>query len=67
MRKGIPADLRGEAWFHYSGAETKYHANAGVYQEHVRKAEEGKDENEFCDIIERGEFILYREDVASHC
>ncbi|KAM3578422.1 hypothetical protein VKS41_009167 [Umbelopsis sp. WA50703] len=53
VRKGIPADLRGEAWFHYSGAETKYQANAGVYQEHVRKAEEGKDENEFCDIIER--------------
>ncbi|KAI7847195.1 rab-GTPase-TBC domain-containing protein [Circinella umbellata] len=53
IRKGIPADLRGQAWLHYSGAETKKFANPGVYRDYVERAEAMGLENEFLDIIER--------------
>ncbi|ORY95752.1 rab-GTPase-TBC domain-domain-containing protein [Syncephalastrum racemosum] len=53
IRKGIPPELRGPAWFHYSGAEQKMANNPGVYQTYVRKAEKMGLQNEFLDIIER--------------
>lgn len=53
VRKGIPPQLRGKAWLHYSGAEAKMAANPGVYDKFVNKAEQLGDENEFADIIKR--------------
>lgn len=53
IRKGIPPQLRGKAWLHYSGAEAKMAANPGVYDKFVNKAEQLGDENEFADIIKR--------------
>ncbi|KAI9491015.1 rab-GTPase-TBC domain-containing protein [Zychaea mexicana] len=53
IRKGIPPDLRGQAWLHYSGAEAKKYANPGVYRGYVERAEAMGLENEFLDIIER--------------
>ncbi|KAF7725604.1 hypothetical protein EC973_009482 [Apophysomyces ossiformis] len=54
IRKGIPHELRGQAWLHYSGGEAKMQANPGVYAEYVHKAEKMGRENEYLDIIERG-------------
>ncbi|KAI9244281.1 rab-GTPase-TBC domain-containing protein [Phascolomyces articulosus] len=53
IRKGIPSDIRGQAWLHYSGGETKKFANPGVYRGYVERAEAMGLENEFLDIIER--------------
>ncbi|KAI8142407.1 rab-GTPase-TBC domain-containing protein [Fennellomyces sp. T-0311] len=60
IRKGIPAELRGQAWFHYSGAQAKSLANPGVYRGYVERAEAMGLENEFLDIIERGKLYLHR-------
>ncbi|KAG0170024.1 hypothetical protein DFQ28_004967 [Apophysomyces sp. BC1034] len=53
IRKGIPHELRGQAWLYYSGGEAKMQANPGVYDEYVTKAETMGRENEYLDIIER--------------
>ncbi|KAI7903218.1 rab-GTPase-TBC domain-containing protein [Cokeromyces recurvatus] len=53
IRKGIPPDLRGQAWLHYSGAKAKMEANKGLYFDLVKHAEEIGNENENLDIIER--------------
>ncbi|KAL1926539.1 hypothetical protein VTP01DRAFT_5660 [Rhizomucor pusillus] len=53
IRKGIPSEIRGQAWFYYSGAQAKFEANRGVYQEYVQKAEQLGLQNEFLDVIER--------------
>jgi hypothetical protein len=42
VRKGIPPEYRGAAWFWYSGAYTQLHRNPGLYQKLVRDSEAGK-------------------------
>ncbi|KAI8882359.1 TBC-domain-containing protein [Backusella circina FSU 941] len=51
IRKGIPRELRGKAWFHYSGASQN--RKPGVYIEYLNKATSMGHENEHLDIIER--------------
>ncbi|CDH56251.1 gtpase-activating protein gyp3 [Lichtheimia corymbifera JMRC:FSU:9682] len=53
VRKGIPHDLRGKAWMHYSGAKAKMETNAGLYQSLVRTAEAMGEHNEYAEIINR--------------
>ncbi|KAI8059933.1 rab-GTPase-TBC domain-containing protein [Gilbertella persicaria] len=53
IRKGIPPELRGQAWLHYSGAKSKMEANGGLYYELVDRAERMGTENENMDIIDR--------------
>ncbi|KAI9012135.1 rab-GTPase-TBC domain-containing protein [Phycomyces nitens] len=53
IRKGIPPELRGQAWFHYSGAKEKMAQNPGVYASLVEQAEAAGSENEHLEIIER--------------
>ncbi|KAI8967604.1 rab-GTPase-TBC domain-containing protein, partial [Mycotypha africana] len=53
IRKGIPVELRGQAWLHYSGAKAKLEANEGVYDKLIQKAEALGNNNENLDIIER--------------
>ncbi|CAO3587645.1 unnamed protein product [Absidia cylindrospora] len=53
IRKGIPSQLRGSVWFHYSGAKAKMGANPGVYDKFLIRAQGMGDDNEFADLIER--------------
>jgi hypothetical protein len=41
IRKGIPPEYRGAAWFWYSGAYTQLHRNPGLYNKLARQVEEG--------------------------
>ncbi|KAG2228534.1 hypothetical protein INT48_008464, partial [Thamnidium elegans] len=58
IRKGIPPELRGQAWLHYSGAKARMDANKGLYLDLVQRAEDLGSKNENLDIIERGKFRL---------
>ncbi|KAI9498622.1 rab-GTPase-TBC domain-containing protein [Zychaea mexicana] len=53
VRKGIPHDIRGKAWMHYSGAKDKMEANAGLYDSLVKTAEAMGEHNEYAEIINR--------------
>lgn len=53
IRKGIPSELRGQAWFYYSGGEAKQQVHPNVYQQLVAKAENMGENNESLDVIER--------------
>ncbi|KAI9276182.1 rab-GTPase-TBC domain-containing protein [Sporodiniella umbellata] len=53
IRKGIPSEMRGQAWLHYSGAKTKLESSRGLYDDLVQKAQEMGSKNEHMDIIER--------------
>ncbi|KAF9289982.1 hypothetical protein BGZ68_008183 [Mortierella alpina] len=54
IRKGIPPALRGEAWFHYSGAEDKCKANPGLFKRLLAQAKAKGTANEHAEVIERG-------------
>ncbi|KAL9552461.1 hypothetical protein MBANPS3_003760 [Mucor bainieri] len=71
IRKGIPPELRGQAWLHYSGAKEKMDANKGVYYDIVQQAEAMGSQNENLDIIERDLHRTFPENnrfrPESHC
>ncbi|KAJ1970659.1 hypothetical protein H4R35_005733 [Dimargaris xerosporica] len=53
IRKGIPAEIRGPCWFHYSGAARKYRDNPNNYRKLVQVYLRQGKQSEFADIIER--------------
>ncbi|KAF9183598.1 hypothetical protein BGZ51_003908 [Haplosporangium sp. Z 767] len=63
IRKGIPPALRGEAWFHYSGAEEKCKANPGLFKELVAQAKAKGSANEHAEVIERDLHRTFPENV----
>ncbi|KAG0232518.1 hypothetical protein BGW42_008138 [Actinomortierella wolfii] len=63
IRKGIPAALRGEAWFVYSGAKDKCDANPGLYNRLVNQAKRQGQANEHADVIERDLHRTFPENI----
>ncbi|KAF9426075.1 hypothetical protein BGZ94_006966 [Podila epigama] len=63
IRKGIPPALRGEAWFHYSGAEDKCKANPGVFKKLVALAKAKGSANEHAEVIERDLHRTFPENI----
>lgn len=57
VRKGIPRELRGKAWMHYSGAKTKMDANPGMYESLASKAADMGKDNEYAEVVYRGMYI----------
>lgn len=50
IRKGIPPEWRGAAWFWYAGGQKVLSKNAGLYEELVNKGLDSPDS----ELIERG-------------
>ncbi|OAQ31875.1 TBC-domain-containing protein [Linnemannia elongata AG-77] len=63
IRKGIPPALRGEAWFHYSGAEDKCKANPGLFKRLVAQAKAKGAANEHAEVIERDLHRTFPENI----
>ncbi|KAF8944486.1 hypothetical protein BGZ47_004176 [Haplosporangium gracile] len=63
IRKGIPPALRGEAWFHYSGAEDKCKANPGLFKRLVAQAKAKGATNEHAEVIERDLHRTFPENI----
>ncbi|GJJ76053.1 TBC1 domain family member 6 [Entomortierella parvispora] len=63
IRKGIPPALRGEAWFHYSGAEDKCNANPGLFKRLVNQAKLKGSSNEYAEVIERDLHRTFPENI----
>ncbi|KAF9275163.1 hypothetical protein BGZ74_004099 [Mortierella antarctica] len=63
IRKGIPPALRGEAWFHYSGAEDKCKANPGLFKKLVAQAKARGSSNEHAEVIERDLHRTFPENI----
>ncbi|KAF9086207.1 hypothetical protein BGX23_009056 [Mortierella sp. AD031] len=63
IRKGIPPALRGEAWFHYSGAEDKCKANPGLFKRLVAQAKVKGAANEHAEVIERDLHRTFPENI----
>ncbi|KAK3827798.1 MAG: rab-GTPase-TBC domain-containing protein, partial [Benniella sp.] len=63
IRKGIPPALRGEAWFHYSGAEDKCRANPGLFRKLVSQATEKGAAMEYAEVIERDLHRTFPENI----
>ncbi|KAG0000543.1 hypothetical protein BGZ79_005794 [Entomortierella chlamydospora] len=63
IRKGIPPALRGEAWFHYSGAEDKCNANPGLFKKLVAQAKAKGSANEHAEVIERDLHRTFPENI----
>ncbi|PMD63676.1 RabGAP/TBC, partial [Hyaloscypha bicolor E] len=53
VRKGIPPDWRGAAWFYYAGGPEMIAKHPGVYEDLVRKAAAGSVSETDDEIIER--------------
>ncbi|KAG0203736.1 hypothetical protein BGX28_004084 [Mortierella sp. GBA30] len=63
IRKGIPPALRGEAWFHYSGAEDKCKANPGLFKRLLAQAKAKGAANEHAEVIERDLHRTFPENI----
>ncbi|KAF9114416.1 hypothetical protein BGX27_010887 [Mortierella sp. AM989] len=63
IRKGIPPALRGEAWFHYSGAEDKCKDNPGLFKKLVAQAKAKGSTNEHAEVIERDLHRTFPENI----
>ncbi|KAI9771618.1 MAG: hypothetical protein M1840_001833 [Geoglossum simile] len=53
VRKGIPPEWRGSAWFWYAGGHTRLLKHPGLYHELVAKAERGEINEGDVELIER--------------
>lgn len=60
IRKGIPPEWRGAAWFYYAGGPAILGRNAGVYESLVRRAPKKAD----ADIIERDLHRTFPDNLA---
>ncbi|KAI8367410.1 rab-GTPase-TBC domain-containing protein, partial [Choanephora cucurbitarum] len=59
IRQGIPSEIRGKVWMHYSGASKKMEGNPDVYNSLVNTAIKMGEYNEHADMIQR-EIDLHR-------
>ena len=53
IRKGIPPEWRGNAWFLYAGGPERLHQNPGLYEKRLREAAQGKLVDNDQDAIEK--------------
>ncbi|KAG1585007.1 hypothetical protein G6F48_007537 [Rhizopus delemar] len=63
IRKGIPSELRGQAWLHYSGAKSKMESNQGIYNDLLKESNRLGSQNENLEIIERDLHRTFPENI----
>lgn len=63
IRKGIPPELRGQAWLHYSGAQHKLELNPDVYAGLVAQVQAQGKSSEHYEIIDRDLHRTFPENI----
>lgn len=63
VRKGIPPDWRGAAWFYYAGGPKILANNQGVYEQTVKRAASGQLKDVCRDDIERDLYRTFPDNV----
>ncbi|EOO03913.1 putative gtpase-activating protein gyp3 protein [Phaeoacremonium minimum UCRPA7] len=63
IRKGIPPEWRGAAWFYYAGGPAILAKHSGVYDELVRRADRGEVKTIAKDDIERDLYRTFPDNV----
>lgn len=63
VRKGIPPDWRGAAWFYYAGGPKILANNQGVYDQLVKRSENGQLKDVCRDDIERDLYRTFPDNV----
>ncbi|CAI4050800.1 hypothetical protein SKDZ_15G0450 [Saccharomyces kudriavzevii ZP591] len=66
VRKGIPAEWRGNAWWHFAGGQHKLDANVGVYDNLKSDCRKGAVSGKDMEAIERDLYRTFPDNIHFH-
>ncbi|KAI8370280.1 rab-GTPase-TBC domain-containing protein [Blakeslea trispora] len=67
IHQGVPSEIRGKVWMHYSGASKKMEANPEVYNSLVKTAIKMGEYNEHAEMIQRDLHRTFPDNMNFEC